>query len=59
MAALFSGPPKPKKVEPVKTQDAEAAKAAFNRERLRAGGSYKGTIVGSGLQPGLKTALGQ
>lgn len=54
MASLFSSP-KPTKVAPVKTQDAEAAKAKINQDRRRSSGSFQNTIVGSGL----KTALGQ
>lgn len=55
MASLFTSPPKPKTVQPVRTADAELARSRINKERRRAAGTYAQTILGSGL----KTALGQ
>jgi hypothetical protein len=47
MASFFGGS-KPEEVKPIKSSDAEAAKAAINKQRQRASGkSFAATLVGS------------
>jgi hypothetical protein len=54
----FGGSPKPKKIEPVKTTDPQAAIAEINKARLRGRGTEN--VYGSSpMFLSLKKALGQ